>query len=686
MNDKLKTIRINSFNCRGLRNPNKRGNIFQWLKNSYMGITLLQESHSANIDGVKWEKEWEGKVYYSHGEYNARGVTILIPKELETSINILETHNDSEGRILLIKCVIENNPYTIINIYSPTKDNLNGQNKFLLELKEIIELHSDENLIIGGDFNTCIDPNKDKKGGKEEKQTSYTNNLVSICEEYSLVDLWRVRNPDKKQYTRRERSRNGVVHSRLDYWLISTSISYLVKTTTINIGNSSDHSLISITLDLTETQQRGKGFWKFNNSLLCDTEYIQIVKDIISEIQSDQSIENKNVLWEFTKCKIRTHTMAYASKKAKERNKREKELEQQLNKLQTEIVNNDTKYEEYVSYKTEWEELLNYKANGIKLRAKAKWTEEGEKNTKYFLNLDKRNANSNYIKKLIDKDNKEIVELKEIINEEVKYYKELYTSKVKTTSETKDIENDFLTDENIPQLNNLEKSLCDSPLTIEECSMALKQLSNNKSPGSDGFTTNFYKFFWIDIKDMVYESYIFSKTYKILTQNQKLGILNLLPKQGKDLRYLKNWRPVSLLNTDYKILAKTLANRLHKVIAKLVNSDQVGYIKQRYIGENIRLIFDIMSYTTEAQLDAIIAQIDFEKAFDSIEWPFLMEALKKYNFGEEFISWISLLYTDIQSCVGNNGYYSKFFTLSRYIRQGCPISVLLFILVAEIKQ
>ena len=91
-----------------------------------------------------------------------------------------------------------------------------------------------------------------------------------------------------------------------------------------------------------------------------------------------------------------------------------------------------------------------------------------------------------------------------------------------------------------------------------------------------------------------------------------------------------------------------------------------------------------MSYSTESQLDAILAQIDFEKAFDSIEWPLLIEALKKYNFGEEFISWILLLYTDIKSCVGNNGYYSKFFKLSRSIRQGCPISSLLFILVAEI--
>ena len=127
--------------------------------------------------------------------------------------------------------------------------------------------------------------------------------------------------------------------------------------------------------------------------------------------------------------------------------------------MQTEIANNDTKYEEYVQYKAEWEELLNHKANVIKLSAKAKWIEDGEKNTKFFLNLEKRNANSKYIKKLIDKDDKEITELEKIINEEVEYYEDLYTSKVKRTSDIRIIENDFLTNKNIPKLNELEKSL-----------------------------------------------------------------------------------------------------------------------------------------------------------------------------------------------------------------------------------
>ena len=119
---------------------------------------------------------------------------------------------------------------------------------------------------------------------------------------------------------------------------------------------------------------------------------------------------------------------------------------------------------------------------------------------------------------------------------------------------------------------------------MRDIGKALKELPNNKSPGCDGFTTNFYNFFWVDIKDLLLDSYVYSFEHGLLTQEQRRGILNILPKKGKDLRYLANWRPVSLLTTDYKILTKAQAMKLQKVIPSIVNSDQVGYIKKRYIG------------------------------------------------------------------------------------------------------
>ena len=156
-----------------------------------------------------------------------------------------------------------------------------------------------------------------------------------------------------------------------------------------------------------------------------------------------------------------------------------------------------------------------------------------------------------------------------------------------------------------------------------------------------------------------------------LTQNQKLGILNLLPKKDKDIRHLANWRPVSLLNTDYKIVTKALAIRLQKVIPSIIGHDQVGYIKNRYIGENIRIIFDLLKHSELNDIEAFLVQVDFEKAFDSIEWPFLFKCLESFNFGQNFCKWIKIVYNDISSCVGNIENYLEYFKLSRSIRQGC---------------
>ena len=124
-------------------------------------------------------------------------------------------------------------------------------------------------------------------GGCLEKQACFSEKLNSLCEEYSLTDIWRIRNPQNKLFTRTKNSKNGFVHSRLDFWLISIGLSYLIKQILINPGNGSAHSLISIFIDQTETQTRSRGgYWKFNNSLLNDLEYVQLIKHTIENIQN----------------------------------------------------------------------------------------------------------------------------------------------------------------------------------------------------------------------------------------------------------------------------------------------------------------------------------------------------------------------------------------------------------------
>ena len=155
---------LNSFNCRGLREKTKRLSLFKWIQANYKGITLLQETHSCKEDENKWEKEFNGKIYYSHGTSNSRGVAILIPSNIDVDINILKITTDTNGRILLFHCEIEKSIYVIVNIYAPTKDNTKAQNAFLNELIQLSEEYSDNPLIIGGDYNICLDNNKIKKG------------------------------------------------------------------------------------------------------------------------------------------------------------------------------------------------------------------------------------------------------------------------------------------------------------------------------------------------------------------------------------------------------------------------------------------------------------------------------------------------------------------------------------------
>jgi hypothetical protein len=138
-----------------------------------------------------------------------------------------------------------------------------------------------------------------------------------------------------------------------------------------------------------------------------------------------------------------------------------------------------------------------------------------------------------------------------------------------------------------------------------------------------------------------------------------------------------------LLNTDYKILAKALAKRLQMVLNDIINLDQSGCIKGRSSFTNIRSTLDIINYTNENSLPGILAFIDYEKAFDTVKWPFLYKCLQSMNFGNTFIQYIKTLYSDIGTFIANCGMLSEEFKPTRGIRQGCPISANLFVLLVE---
>ena len=233
-----------------------------------------------------------------------------------------------------------------------------------------------------------------------------------------------------------------------------------------------------------------------------------------------------------------------------------------------------------------------------------------------------------------------------------------------------------------PRLDENEKQMCEGPITKQEGKYALAKMARNKTAGMSGFTAEFFSFFWNDIGDIVTDYINEAKESGQLFISHRRGILTLVPKKGNQMQ-LKNKRPICLLDVLYKLIAKIIAIRIGKVVDRIVHKSQTGFVKGRYIGENLRLISDVIEYCAMDGVEGILLAIDRRNAFDSLEHNFMMYALESFNFGPDILSWVKLLYNDAYLTIKNNGFTSEWFPCSRGTVQGSPLSGTLFDIAVE---
>ena len=209
-------------------------------------------------------------------------------------------------------------------------------------------------------------------------------------------------------------------------------------------------------------------------------------------------------------------------------------------------------------------------------------------------------------------------------------------------------------------------------------------MNNNKTPGSDGIPVDFYKVFWNKVSNVFYEMAIESYRQNILPSTTRKGILNLIPKAKKDTRFIKNLRPITLLNTDYKIIEKAIANKIIPALSHIIHPDQRGFMKDRRISVNIRKMLDIMYEAQEGDLEAIVLSLDFVKCFDKCSFSILHGSLEFFDFGEYVKQWTYILYKEFSVKIQNNGFFSEEIDIQKGVHQGGCCSSVYFLVIAEI--
>ncbi|GBG77807.1 hypothetical protein CBR_g25738 [Chara braunii] len=233
------------------------------------------------------------------------------------------------------------------------------------------------------------------------------------------------------------------------------------------------------------------------------------------------------------------------------------------------------------------------------------------------------------------------------------------------------------------RLGTVAKLDMDRPVTLKELTQTLKSMVRGKSPGVDGLTVEFYSANWGVIGPLLVELYNEGLIGGRLGKGMTHGVITVLFKKG-DKYEVRNWRPISLLNVSYKILAKMLARRLSKHLPQLVERDQGAFVQGRSIFNNIVTAIKTLEIVQSEGLDTAVLLLDLEKAYDKVSWTFVLTTLKKMGFGTGFCSWMKVMYMRSSSAVMINGHLSKPFQLSRSLRQGCPLAPLVFVLQMEV--
>lgn len=668
----IELIRVATLNVRGLSERRRQNQLYRLVVLHDIDIVALQETKvesEALTERMVQPFRARYNVCVSHAVGKSGGCVLLVRQNLGVVVQAVSVC--SVGRFVVCDCIFQSQEWRLICIYAPTKADVRG--KFFDEIRRFFE--TERLIIFLGDFN-CVLSASDKSSEAPFRDAS-TSALNEILNDFGLDDACESVSGFKTvRYTHFQ----GSSHARLDRVYVSLELLRFCSDCAVTPVSFSDHCLVSVTLG---KKKKPTGFnwglWKLNDQLLDDENFMQFVNDALIEIETGAEKEF-GVKWERFKEVLKMKAIERAGEIANTKRIRQSVLENNLRALmQEECLTPGTCSEDIRSVKSELESIDKERFQGALIRARAQKFLLDEAPTKRALSTEKRYVSQNNINE-ISYNGRMTCDDAEIRTAFYHFYRSLFSSHTVDLQKFKD---DFLS--LLPQLDEETKLQLELPITVEEVTKAIDDLNNGKSPGPDGLTASFYKTFKDKIGPLL--SQVFKEAYEreMLPPSFSCSHTILTPKSDDSikLKQITGYRPISLTNVDYKILMKILARRLQIVIKDIVGPHQTCGIRGRSIVTNIQVARSILECCDCMGGVVAMLQIDLEKAFDQVSHEVLFEILEHINIGSVLSEGVRMAYKTCNTRVIVNKVLSERIPVLRSVRQGCPLSPLLFCIYIE---